>query len=123
MDLPIIRQAQRDMELGRLALAAFDVLRDRLDLVEFRPVKLEEMEAALDRSRPQIVGALRELTTHGYLERGPRAWSRGPYLYRLRYSKQRGDSPPQAASPVAPSPEPAPEPPRGYGMVSKGVEW
>jgi hypothetical protein len=120
-ELPIIRQAQRDRGLGRLALAAFDVLRDRLDLVEFRPVKLEEMEAALDRSRPQVVRALRELTTQGYLERGARAWSRGPYLYRLRYSKHRGATP-QAAPPPPAAPPPR-EPPRGYGMVSKGVDW
>ena len=113
-ELPIIRQAQRDLELGRLALAVFDVLRDRLDLVEFRALKLQDLEAALARSRPQVVGALRELTTHGYLEKGERAWARGPWTYRLCYSKGRTAPPPG---------RPDPEKPRGYGMVSRGVDW
>lgn len=114
-ELPIIRQAQRDLALGRLALAVFDVLRDQLDLREFRPVKLQTLEGALRRSRPQVVGALRELVTHGYLDRGERAWSRGPWTYRLCYSKG-------SAALAAPSREDT-EKPRGYGMVSKGVEW
>lgn len=115
-ELPIIRQAQRDLELGRLALAVFDVLRDRLDLVEFRALKLQDLEAALDRSRPQVVGSLRELVTHGYLEKGERAWARGPWTYRLCYSKGR-TAPPTGAA------RPEPEKPRGYGMVSRGVDW
>lgn len=118
-ELPIIRQAQRDLELGRLALAVFDVLRDRLDLVEFRAVKLEDLQGTVDRSRPQVVGALRELVTHGYLEKGIRAWARGPWTYRLCYSKGRTAAP--APLPAAPRPEP--EKPRGYGMVSRGVDW
>jgi hypothetical protein len=112
-ELPIIRQAQRDLALGRLALAVFDVLRDHLDLREFRAVKLDTLEAAVDRSRPQVVGALRELVTHGYLDRGDRAWARGPWTYRLCYSK--GGPPPAATPPSV----------RGvrYGMVSKGEDW
>lgn len=115
-ELPIIRQAQRDLELGRLALAVFDVLRDQLDLRDFRAVKLQHLEAQLRRSRPQVVGALRELVTHGYIERGERAWERGPWTYRICYSK--GD-----AAPESPTPRDDTRKPRGYGMVSKGVEW
>ena len=115
-ELPIIRQAQRDLALGRLSLAVFDVLRDRLDLQTFRAVKLDELEACVDRSRPQVVGALRELVTHGYLERGDRAWARGPWTYRLCYSK--GAAPLPAATPRPEEPKP-----KGYGMVSRGVEW
>lgn len=115
-ELPIIRQAQRDLALGRLALAVFDILRDHLDLREFRAVKLEQLEAAVSRSRPQVVGALRELVTHGYLDRGERAWARGPWTYRLCYSK--GGAPPVL-------PPAAPTSVRGvrYGMVSKGEDW
>lgn len=130
-EIPIVRQAQRDLELGRLSLAVFDVLRDRLDVLEFRPVKLQELEAVLDRSRPQVVGALRELTSRGYLERGRLAWARGPRMYRLRYS--RGKSLPTEAA-VGGSPPPPDETDAGptaaddrhrqalYGMVSRGVE-
>ncbi len=115
-ELPIIRQAQRDLELGRLALAVFDVLRDQLDLVEFRPVKLQALADALERTRPRIIGALRELTTRGYLERGDVAWARGPRTYRLCYSKGRS---------VAAGDPPSGErkKPGSYGMISRGLDW
>jgi len=116
-ELPIVRQAQRDLELGRLALAVFDLLRDKLDLREFRPIKLQELQDALDRSRTQVIGALRELVTRGYVEKGPLAWERGPRTYRLCYSK--GDE-------LTPSPSsegPPTEKPKGYGMMSRGIDW
>lgn len=110
------------MELGRLAVALLDVLIDRLDLIEFRPIKLQELEAVLVRSRPQVSGALRELADRGYIERGGLAWARGPRTYRLRLSR---------SMPLPPSPSPAAEetePPAEertatrYGMLSRGVE-
>lgn len=110
-DMPIVRQASRDLRLGRLAIAVFDLLRDRLDVVEFRPVKLAELEEMTQRSRPQVHGAMKELTACGYLERGARAYARGPITYRLRYSlgaQQVGRASGER---------------KGYGMVSKGVDW
>lgn len=109
-EFPLVRQAQRDLSLGRLDLAVYDILRDRLEFVEFRAVKLAELESALARSRPQVVGSLKTLVERGYIERGPKAYTRGPNTYRLKYSQR-------------PSPAPGSERAGGYGMVSKGVEW
>jgi len=114
-EIPIIRQAQRDLDLGRLALAAFDILRDRLDLVEFRPVKLQEMMASLSRSRPQVIGAMRTLVARGYIEKGSLAWARGPRLYRLCYSRGKSI---ESRSEVAAAPTSS----RRYGMISRGIE-
>lgn len=130
-EIPIVRQAQRDLELGRLALAVFDVLRDRLDVLEFRPVKLQELEALLERSRPQVVGALRELMSRGYLERGRLAWARGPRMYRLRYSRGKSLPTEEAVDGSTRPPDEADAGPAAhddrarqarYGMLSRGVE-
>lgn len=121
--LPVVRQAQRDMDLGRLAVALLDVLLDRLDVVEFRPIKMQELEDALTRSRPQVSGALRELAERGYIERGGLAWARGPRMYRLRFS--RGATLPAETSRGVEQSQPADEEPRSgprYGMLSRGVE-
>lgn len=116
-EIPSVRQAQRDLSLKRLPLAAFDVLRDQLDLVRWRPVKLAALEEALSRSRPQVVKAIAELVAHGYIERGDRAWPNGPWTYRLCYSKG------EAA--VEPPKPPAQESGSSgdYGMMTRGVEW
>lgn len=116
-ELPVVRQAQRDMDLGRLAIAVFDVLRDQLDIVRFRAVKLALLEEMLARSRPQVVKAMAELVTHGYIERGDRAWANGPWTYRLCYSKGA------AAAETAEPPPRDPATPGDYGMMTRGVDW
>ena len=112
---PLFREAQRDLELGRLALAVYDVLRDWLDLIAWRQVKIVELEQRFGRSRPQISGALRELVERGYIERGERAHKAGPYLYRLVYSRTRTEQPPGTPQPSGRG--------GGYGMVSRGEDW
>lgn len=109
---PIFRQAQRDLELGRLELAIYDWLRDRLDFVVFRPLKVAEIEMVVQRSKEPVVRALAKLTERGYLERGPREYSRGPFAYRLR-GLATAPTPP-----VSPS-----DGGSGFGMLSPGVEW
>ena len=111
------------MDLGRLAVALLDVLLDRLDLIEFRPIKLQELEDALARSRPQVSGALRELADRGYIERGGLAWARGPRTYRLRLSRS-APLPPTPPPAVEEPPPPDEEPRAGprYGMLSRGLE-
>lgn len=111
----MFREAQRDLELGRLALAVYDVLRDWLDLIAWRQVKIVELEQRFSRSRPQISGALRELVDRGYIERGERAHKAGPYLYRLVYSRNRAEQPQAPSSSGTRG--------GGYGMVSRGEDW
>lgn len=120
-EIPSIRQAQRDPKLSRLALTALDVLRDQLDVLSWRAVKLAVLEEALRRSRPQAVKVIKELVDLGYLERGERAWSNGPWTYRLYYSRAQ---PVESEEPEA---EAAEEPDSrgagGFGMMSRGVDW
>lgn len=114
-DIPAVRQAQCDLELGRLALAVYDVVRNELDVWRFRPLKLSVLESRVLRSRPQVVQALSDLTARGYVERGARAWANGPWTYRLCYSRGVAVPPPD---------EPAePESAGGYGMMSHGLDW
>lgn len=109
----MVREAQRDLELGRLALAVYDLMRDWLDFVEWREVKLAELEKQFRRSRPQVLGALKQLVDRGYIARGERAYSRGPYQYRMVYSRGRDKSLSAAGGRRS----------SDYGMVSQGVEW
>lgn len=114
-DIPAVRQAQRDLDLGRLALAVYDVLRNELDVGRFRPLKLSILETRVARSRPQVVQALGELTARGYVERGARAWANGPWTYRLCYSRGVAVPPPDEPTES--------EAPGSYGMMTRGVDW
>ncbi len=84
--LPTERHAARDRRLKPIDVRVMLILPDILDLVEFRAVKSLEIEAAIDISPAQVSRALGRLVRCGYLERGRRAWTRGPYTFRLRLS-------------------------------------
>lgn len=54
-----------------------------LDSLEYKPVKVVRMAQALTMDKGQVSRAIRTLLGYGLIQRNGRAWSRGPFTYRL----------------------------------------
>lgn len=68
-------------------------LSERLDLVDFRPVKHAAIAYELKVSAMTVTTAMRLLITRGYIRSGERHGPRGERSYRLLYSVARPPGP------------------------------
>lgn len=92
--LPLIEQAKRDPHLPDAAFRLLVFLEERLDLVEYRPVKHESLAAEAHRKVVTVRKSLGQLEGRRYILAGvhdplaPReARSTRPTWYRLAYSR------------------------------------
>lgn len=81
----VIVEAARDPQLRHVDIRILVALHELLALDEWRPLKVEQLVLLTGCSRSHCADALLRLAGR-YVERGARAWHRGPYAYRLRYT-------------------------------------
>lgn len=70
MQIPAFFEALQDKSLRGPPREVYLWLNQRLDVVEFRPVKVAEMESALDMTDSTAARALQRVVEAGYVESG-----------------------------------------------------
>ena len=83
--IPAFVSALQDRALRGAPRDVYIWLHERLDTVDYRPVKHSGIEAELRISSMAVARSFRQLLVRGYIARGPRAGKM--WTYRLVYSR------------------------------------
>ena len=79
----IIDELISDVQLGPNDIRVWRKVMPYLDLVEFRPLKLETIAGEVELDRGTVHRSLGQLVERGFLQRGPREGQHGSNTYRL----------------------------------------
>lgn len=82
----VIVEAARDTRLRHVDVRILVALHELLACDEWRPLKVEQLVLLTGCSRSHCADAMTRLAGR-YVDRGDRAWHRGPYRYRLRMTR------------------------------------
>jgi predicted transcriptional regulator len=83
----VVKDLAHDHELLPVDVRVWLSIADYLNMTDFTPLKLEVIADDVGMGRMTVSRSLDALVEHGYLERGARDGSRGPYTYRMPWQR------------------------------------